>query len=136
MKIITQEELKEALRDHPYAANPDYHAAMSVVHMSSDGKMLIGYWHAPRGRVKIQYGENTEHIYLLNGVLNITDEKGQCISARAGDIICCGGDNLCVEYEVEEYVTALFFVYPQDEEGADFVRGLMESGRPPLFPIQ
>lgn len=47
---------------------------------------------------------------------------GTEIVAVAGDILQCGGDSESVNCIVEEYVKALFIVYPQTEEDLFFVR--------------
>lgn len=67
MRIISQNELTKKLFDHPYANSPEYHAGMSVVHISDDGRLLIGYWHAPKGEVEINYGINVEYNYVISG---------------------------------------------------------------------
>ena len=121
MRVISQKELTEKLFDHPYENSPDYRAAMSVVDISSDGKLLIGYWHAPKGRVKLGYGENKEHIYIITGKLRMLSSDGGEILAASGDTIQCGGKAEEIECIIEEYVKALFIVYPQSEADLDFV---------------
>ena len=136
MKLITQKELSDALFGHPYVNNPDYFAAMSIVHISEDGKLLIGYWHAPKGEVRLDYGLNIENIFVIQGRLKLVKSDGKEIVAVAGDILQCGGDSESVNCIVEEYVKALFIVYPQTEEDLAFVRKIEKENSPLRFEIQ
>lgn len=127
MRIITQKELTEKLFDHPYTNSPNYHAAMSVVHMSSDGKLLIGYWHAPEGEVIIDYGMNVEYNYVIEGKFELLCDDGRILSARAGDIIECGGQACNVTYRIKEYAKTVFIVYPQSAEDVAFVQRIQAA---------
>lgn len=131
MRIITKKSLISALFDHPYVNNPDYHAAMSVVYISPDNKLLIGYWHAPVGQVKLEYGMNVENIYLIEGAMSLQGEDGEIIKGNSGDLLQCGGQCERLECIIHENVKALFIVYPQTEDEIAFVRN-MESTNAPL----
>ena len=135
MKLITQKELTGNLFNHPYENNHDYFAAMSVVHISDDGKMLIGYWHAPVGEVKLDYGANIENIYVIKGKMRLVKPDGTEVVASAGDILQCGGDYESVNCIVEEYVKALFIVYPQTEDDLAFVKRIEEKNEKPKFVL-
>ena len=130
MRIITQKELADKLFDHPYANNPDYHAAMSVVYISPDGKLLIGYWHAPAGEITLDYGLNVENIFLIEGSMTLENTNGEVAVGHAGDLLQCGGQNESVQCVVHEYVKALFIVYPQTEEDLAFVRKIEAENKP------
>ncbi len=125
MRIISRDEMKKALFDHPYKDSPDYHAAMSVVYLSQDKRMLIGYWTAPEGKVSIRYGENVEHNYVIRGKIKIHCQDGTILNAVPGDVIECGGKD--VIYEIEEYAETLFIVYPQGKEDIEFVKKIKEE---------
>lgn len=134
MRIIKQEELKKKLVDHPYADVPDYHAAMTLVHLSEDEKMLIGYWEAPEGKVPIHYGNNVEYNYVIRGKITVCEQGGRKQTVEKGDIIECKGRD--VVYEIEEYTQTLFIVYPQSEEDVRELKNILEAAGKVLFEIQ
>ena len=136
MKLITQKDLCDALFGHPYENDPAYSAAMSFVHISGDGKLLIGYWHAPVGEVRLDYGKNIENIYVIQGRMKLVKPDGTEVAAASGDILQCGGDSESVNCVVEEYVKALFIVYPQTEEDLAFVRKIEKENSSLRFQVQ
>lgn len=127
MRIISQQELIDKLFNHPYDNNPDYHAAMSVVYLSDDGRLLIGYWHAPEGEIEIDYGINIEFNYVISGKIRLSCPDGTEVSAGPGDIIECGGDGSKIKYRIEEYAKTLFIVYPLSQEDVEFVSGMRDK---------
>lgn len=133
MRIISQNELTKKLFDHPYANSPEYHAGMSVVHISDDGRLLIGYWHAPKGEVEINYGINVEYNYVISGKISVIDSDGNSFFASAGDIIECGGKKGAVKYHIQEYAKTLFVVYPQSKEDLEFVLSIQSENNPIKF---
>lgn len=134
MRIIKQEELKKKLVDHPYADAPDYHAAMALVHLSEDERMLIGYWKAPEGKVPIHYGDNIEYNYVIRGKITVHEQDGRTLTAEKEDIIECKGRD--VIYEIEEYAQTLFIVYPQSTEDVRELKNILEAAGKVLFEIR
>ena len=135
MRIITEDALIKELFDHPYE-DTAYRAAMSVVHLSPDKSLLIGYWHAPEGSVEISYGSNVEYNYVIEGVITIETEQGGCFTAKAGDIIECGGGNNTCIYHIKEYAKTLFVVHPMSSEEADVVSSMQTACDPVGFKIK
>lgn len=133
MRIIKREEMIEQLFDHPYVDSPDYHAAMSVVYLSRDKKLLIGYWTAPEGKAAIRYGENVEHNYVIRGKISVHCQDGTVLTAVPGDVIECSGQD--VVYEIEEFAETLFIVYPQGKEDVDFLEKIQEINGKVNFPV-
>ena len=133
MRVISQNELTKALFHHPYDTAPNYRAAMSVVHLSSDDKLLVGYWHAPAGEVELAYGENREYNYVIRGEIQVVREDGTSLIAREGEIIECGGAEETVLFRIRQYAVTLFIVYPQSGRDASFVRRLQARNEPPHF---
>ena len=133
MRIINHEEMKAQLFDHPYNNSLDYHAAMSVVYLSHDKKLLIGYWTAPEGKVSIRYGENIEHNYIIREKISVHCQDGTILTAVPGDVIECSGQD--VVYDIEEYAETLFIVYPQEKEDVDFLEKIQEINGKVNFPV-
>lgn len=73
---------------------------------------------------------------MIQGRLKLVKSDGTEIVAVAGDILQCGGDSESVNCIVEEYVKALFIVYPQTEEDLSFVRKNEKETRHLRFEIR
>ncbi len=127
MRIITQQNLHEALFLHPYD-NTTYCAKMSIVSLAADHRQLIGYWEAPEGEVDIEYGENVEYNLVLEGELELERTDGTCETAKQGDIIECGGkSDRHIIFRVKKAVKTLFIVYPLTEADAAHVLNMQHA---------
>lgn len=133
MRIIKQKELKKNLVDHPYGDGQDYHAAMTLVHLSGDEKLLIGYWEAPKGKVQISHGNSIEYNYVIRGRVTVYKQGGKKITAEQGDIIECESGS--ITYEIEDYAETLFIVYPQSAEDVEELKRILGAAGKVRFTI-
>ena len=119
MKLIDKNSLKTNLLVHPYESNPDYFSYVNIFHYSSDGKVAVGYWEAPKGWIEFTFTGFHEVNYIIEGEMEITS-NGRKITAKEGDcFIINDGDT--ARWEMKKFTRTFFYLYPLTKQIRDMI---------------
>ncbi len=119
MRLISKDELRERMVDHPYDSNPDLLARVNFFYTSSDGKLTIAYYESPVGWHNVEVRGFEEIDYVLEGEVHLVSDT-ETVVAKTGDaFIIEDGDKF--RWHMAAPSRMIFFIYPIAREISELI---------------